>query len=169
MLHAHLCIPSVYSSEMLMEHPGYSQSHRWVSIVTSLQMGWPGVQFPAWTRDLHPPRFLMPDSIRGWGVEVTTHLHLMLRSRKSGFKPLLPIAPCAIMVWTGTALLPQTCHAVFTVTWHRYTPGTKAYKQLEFSILAKCVTRTSNLLNQIAVAVQHSLLWGIWGHVRIWL
>jgi hypothetical protein len=114
MLHVHLCIPSAYLSEMLTKHPGYSHCHGWVSIVTSLQMEWPRVQFPARTRDLHPPRFLTPGSKIGWGVEVTTHLHLMLRSRKSGFMPPLPIASCAIMVWTGTALRPQARHAGFT-------------------------------------------------------
>jgi len=58
-------------------------------------------------------------------MEVSTHLHLMLRSRKSGFMPLLPITPCAIMVWTGTALLPpgMSCSVhngmVEIHTWHK--------------------------------------------------
>jgi len=50
----------------------------------------------------HPASYSVGNGFTSWGMKLTTHPHLVLRSRMSGAAPLLPLY--TFMAWTGAFL-----------------------------------------------------------------
>jgi hypothetical protein len=101
-----------YTTYGFLVFPDYASRARiaqWHS--TGLWAGWLGVQVPIGVRNFslhchiqtssgaHPASYPMciGGSFPGWDVKLTTHLHLVLRSRMHGAIP--PLLQYAFMVW----------------------------------------------------------------------
>jgi hypothetical protein len=73
-------------------------------------------------------------SLSGWGMKLTTCVHLVLRLRMHGAVPLLPMY--AFIAWTGTSLLQTLIRTLL----FRLKLNSRKYKVLMFRILVFMVT-----------------------------